>query len=293
MTGVLNALGVFPFEGSLFPFGFHSLFPNFLRPYIPYYPKTNIPLPYYGMEWGNYSIFPFGMKTIPSKKFTSLNKQLYEAILDSDFYEIDKIICDGFDFEKEIIIPELSLNALGMAVSLNLFEVVHYLTKRGVDYEYQIGPYKKTALHIAIENGNELMAKYLLNNGANINARDCFGHDVYDKANFRGYYEYKRFLDYFKNNPKQRVKDDYDEYKYTREIILEEMDTLSFKPSQLLEFSIKNKLKNSRDTKHKIDLDKYEFYLFNLIEFEEVTKRKMDNLRKTYDSLKYYNYHHY
>ncbi len=288
MSGICAAAGIFPFEGSIFPYGFHNAIPNFLRPYMLYHPKTNIPLPYFGIDWGNYPIYPLGMKALPNRFFTSLNRQMYRAIIDLDFTKIELLCDSNFDFEKEILILDSGLTPFGMAVSLNLIEVVHFFTKRGIDYELPIGPYKKTALHIAIENGHELMAKYLLNNGADINAVDSFGHDVYEKANFRGYYDFKPFLDYYKNNPITRARTDYEDYRYTREIILEDMDTLSFKPSDILEFSVRKKL-NPKSQDEKLSMDKFEFYMFNLFDIKELENNYPMNLRTSYDSLYYFN----
>jgi hypothetical protein len=285
--GNLAATGVFPLEGTMFPFGFHNAIPNFMRPYIYYYPKTNVPLPHFGMDWGNYHVYPLGMKAIPNRLFTSKNRQMYRAIIDSNFKELERIINSDFDFEKEVVIPDSGLTSLGMAASLNLIEVAHYLTKRGVDYEHKIGPYKKTALHIAIENGHELMAKYLLNNGADINSEDVFGFNVYDKAEFRGYYHFKQFLDHFKNNPKKRNVLDYEEYKYTRELILEDIDTLSFIPSQLLEISMGNKL-NLSSPKEKINLDKFEIFFFNQFDLKNLEKSDNNNIKFKYDNLPYF-----
>lgn len=289
--GNLPAAGIFPLEGTMFPFGFHNAIPNFMRPYIYYYPKTNIPLPHFGMDWGNYHVYPLGMKAIPNRQFTSKNRQMYRAIIDSNFSGIEKLINSDFDFEKEIVIPEHGLTSLGMASSLNLIEVVHYLTKRGVDFEYKIGPYKKTALHFAIENGHELLAKYLLNNGADMNSEDVFGFNVYDKAEFRGYYHFKEFLDYFKNNPKKRnpLDNHYEEYKYTRELVLEDIDTLSFVPSQLFEISIGNKL-NSDNPNEKINLDKFEIFFFNQFDLRNLEKSDLysNNIKFRYDDLSYF-----
>jgi hypothetical protein len=128
------------------------------------------------------------------------------------------------------------------------------------------------------------MAKYLLNNGADINSEDVFGFNVYDKAEFRGYYHFKQFLDHFKNNPKKRNVLDYEEYKYTRELILEDIDTLSFIPSQLLEISMGNKL-NLSSPKEKINLDKFEIFFFNQFDLKNLEKSDGNNIKFKYDNL--------
>jgi hypothetical protein len=286
--GNLAAIGLFPLEGSLFPYGFHNAIPNKLRPYFYYYPKTNVPLPFWGMDWGNYPIYPLGMKAIPNRLFTSINRQLYRAIIDSDFSAIEKISNSNFDLNREVIMIESGLTALGMATVLNNLEAIHYFIKRGVDLDYKIGPYGKTALHIAIENGHEMAAKLLLNNGANINAIDVFNHNVYDKIEFKGFYHFRPFLEHFKNNQKQIIRQNYDDYKYTREIILEDLDTITFKPSNLLEVSISNKISNINDNE-KLSLDKFELYFFNQFDLTKLEKGNSNKLRLNYQSFHYFN----
>lgn len=289
VIGTFLAIGMVPFEGTLFPFGFHNAIPNSLRDYFLYLPKTNIPLPYFGMDWGNYAVYPLGMKALPNRAFTSLNRQVYRAIIDSDFAKIERIADENlhFDLNKEVVLPDFEYTALGMACALNNLEMVHYLTKRGVDFEFQMGPFKKTALHIAVENGNDLMTKFLLSNGANLDAKDSLGLDVYDKAEFRGYYHFKNFLDYFKENPQSRKQTDYEEYRYTRELVLEDIDTFKFYPSQILEFSMHNKLNPDSDNE-KINLNKFEFYMFNFYDMKKVEKSNDNKMRKRYDNLYYF-----
>jgi len=282
-------LGLIPLEGSILPLGSHNAIPDFLRPYMIYFPKTNVPIFHIGYNWGNYPIFPLGMKALPNRFFTSLNNQVYRAIIDSDFQKLSNIFDkENFEITKEIVLPELGLTAIGMACAINKIEVVHYLLKRGADVNFPIGPFGKTPLHIAIENGHELLAKFLLNNGADINAKDNFGLDVYEKSEFRGHYDFKKFLDYFKANPVIKQENvSYDEYKYTRELILEDPVTINFKPSDLIEYSSNNKLIPNSEME-KFNLDKFEFFMFNRYElknFEEIEELK---IRKRYDDLYYF-----
>jgi hypothetical protein len=287
--GSLWFFGIIPLEGSIFPLGIQNAIPDFLRPYIPYFPKTTVPIWYIGYNWGNYPIYPLGMKALPNRYFTSLNKQIYRAIIDSDFTKISEILDEkNFEITKEIVLPEYGMTAMGMACALNSIEMVHYLIKRGVDVDYPIGPYHKTALHIAIENGHDLLAKLLLNNGANIEVTDGLGLDVYDKAEFRGFYDYKKFLDYFKENLHNKNSVPYDDYKYTRELILEDPMTINFTPSKLVEYSCNNKLNYSSE-KEKFSLDKFEFFMFNQFDLKNLENMEELKLRKRYDDL----YHFY
>lgn len=134
-----------------------------------------------------------------------------------------------------------------MAAAMDFFEVIHLLTLRGVDYEYKMGDYKKTALHIAVEYGNELSTKLLLNNGADLNQKDFFGFDIFNKAELRGNYRFLDIFDHFCNgnnilsdrkNIKQRELINYDEKRYCGPFKVEDIDVghYAFRPTDLLEF---------------------------------------------------------
>jgi hypothetical protein len=276
------SLGFYPLEGYILPKGMHNAIPEILRPYWFYYPKSNVPLPHTS-DWSDFYLFTLGLKAFPDYLMTSINRQMYKAIINSNFEKIENIIDNGLmDITKDVVLDN-GMTALGMACALDLVEIVHYLTLRGVDYEHKIGPYEKTALHIAVEYGNEITAKYLLNNGANIKAKDKFGFDVFDKVEFRGYYNFKKFLNHFKDNPKERNIIDFDKYRYLKGFILEDIDTITFKPSDLLEISIMNK--------DNINLDNFHMYIYNQYELKNVEK-VMDNHpnnRNRYDNLYYFN----
>ena len=59
-----------------------------------------------------------------------------------------------------------------------------------------MGNFKKTALHIAVENSSEMSMKLLLTNGADVTLKDVFGFDIYDKAQNRGKFD---FIEIFQN----------------------------------------------------------------------------------------------
>jgi len=158
-----------------------------------------------------------------------------------------------------------------MAASMDLVELIHYLTLRGADYEFKMGMFEKTALHIAVEHGNELATKLLLNNGADITQKDYFGFDVYNKAEYRGNYHFFPILDYFKNKKRERKVIDYEEKRYCGPFKVEELDTglMKFRPSQMLEYHYN---KNA-DTSNKINPDQFMFYIFDEIPFHPHSRR--------------------
>lgn len=63
---------------------------------------------------------------------------------------------------------------------------MHYLNLRNADLNYQMGPFKKTALHLAVEYNADITIKFLLKRGADIEITDTFGFNVYDQAENRG-----------------------------------------------------------------------------------------------------------
>lgn len=166
-----------------------------------------------------------------------------------------------------------------MACVLNLLEPVHYFTLRGVDYEASHGPYNKSALHLAVEYGNVMTIKYLLNNGADLEKRDSFGFDIYEKAEYRGYYDFKKIFDYFKNNKALQSVPDYEKVRNAYPIFIDDMAVKKSRNfSQMLEVSVVNSLKNEKKNKAgqpRFDLDKFNinFYnSFNLIEHNSTNK---------------------
>jgi ankyrin repeat protein len=160
---------------------------------------------------------------------------------------------------------------IGMACALNLLEPTHYLLMRGADLEKAHGPYKKTALHVAVEQGNILMVKFLLKNGANIEAKDIFGFDIYEKAEYRGYYDFKRVFDYFKDNDDnnlkgtidyEKLKQIYNSNKDKKNLILDD-----FKPSDMLELTVVNDIKLEKNLNKvdeaRFDLEKFSINFYN------------------------------
>jgi hypothetical protein len=286
----MPVLGFYPYSGVLFPKGTHNIIPESLRKYPIYYRKTITLFP----EWLDMTtmstVYPLGMKAFPDKFLNPIQNQLYKAITNSDFKSIERILDKNKDFDvnNEIILPEYKLTALGVASSLNLFEIVHYLSLRGVDYETPIGPFKKTALHLAVENNAEFTAKFLLNNGANMDAKDIFGFTIYDKAEFRGLLHYKSTFDHFKKYPKTRNYINYEEYRFTQPVKLENIDTISFRPSSIIETAPLHKLVPLFPDE-KIALDKFGLYLYSIYGNRNFEKQeKLSKIRRRYSNLYHY-----
>lgn len=178
------------YQESLFQTGFHNAIPEALRPYIPKYDKSINPL-FSPILLNKLLTFTLGMKSTPDQLFNSDRNKIYKIITTGSNTN-NLMDISNFDYENEEIFD--GMTALGLAASLNNIEVLHYLinvSKINVDSK---GRYGKTPLHLAAEYGNELAIKYLVFNGADVDEQDCYGFDVYDKAEFRGYYEYKDLI---------------------------------------------------------------------------------------------------
>jgi hypothetical protein len=270
--GMYFHLGAWPAEGSVFPTGIHNMIPHKVRNYIPMYDHSLVPIIWF-YDHGIDVTFYLGYKAFPDQVFTSDGRKMYKAIINRDFEAMERLINNGFNI-NEVVLSEYGYTPLGMAASLNFVEVVHYLTIRGADYEQPNGPFKKTALHLAVEYNSELTTKFLLNNGADLKAKDSFGFTVYDKAEYRGFYDYKTIFHHFKNNPKGRFNKSYEEFKEGREIYIDKLDSfnerdypgLYFSPSKIIEvnniYSLASEGKN-------VDIDTFGVSFINLYDIEK------------------------
>jgi hypothetical protein len=269
--GMSFHLGCWPAEGTIFPTGIHNMFPHPVRKYIPMYDHGLTPL----WMFFDHQIdvtFYLGYKVFPDHIFTSDRRKMYKAIVNRDFDAMESLINKGFDI-NDIILPEYGYTPLGMAASLNLIEVVHYLTLRGADFEKPNGPFNKTALHLAVEYNSDITTKFLLNNGADLNAKDKFGFTVYDKAENRGLYDYKSVFDYFKTNPRARSSKNYDEFKISRQLCIDKIDSFNedefpgfhFSPGKVVEVSNIYTLSGGAN----VDIDSFGVSFINLYNMEK------------------------
>ncbi len=182
----MNFLGFNPFQGFLCPTGFHNIIPEVLRPYIPTHKYSILPI-FTPLSIQPYNInFSLGIKAPPDQIFNSERNKIYKIITTGK--NINNLFDIAFDYTKEIFD---GMSAIHLASHLNNFEVVHFLiNKEKIDINMK-SPLGKTALHYAAENNNDLMVKYLLNNGADVYETDMYGFDILDKCEFRGLYSLK------------------------------------------------------------------------------------------------------
>ncbi|KAL9652565.1 hypothetical protein ABK040_000133 [Willaertia magna] len=83
----------------------------------------------------------------------------------------------------------LSVSAIGDLDEMNRLVEVDGADVNAYDYD------KRTALHIAASEGQLEMTKYLVSVGANINARDRWGHTPYSEAKRFEQYDVKEYLE--------------------------------------------------------------------------------------------------
>lgn len=273
--GMYLHIGLIPCEGIVCPTGMHNIVPHKFRKYVPTYDNCLTPFLFF-YDHAAQTHFYLGYKAFPTQIFTSNQRKMYKAIVYKDFNQIEKLLDSGFDINTTII-PEFGFSPLAMASALNLVEVVHYLTVRGANFEHKNGPFEKTALHIAVESGNELVTKFLLNNGADIEAKDKFGLSVYEKSEFRGNYKFKKIFNHFKGKKIEKQMIDYDSFRYIREIEIDNLEEFNEKEFKSLYFKPSNCVERSHVYSHnkinddfKIDVDIFGVSFTNLFEFKKI-----------------------
>jgi len=137
-----------------------------------------------------------------------------------------------------------------------------------------MGIFQKTALHIAVEHGNEFATKFLLNNGADITQKDGFGFDVYSKSELRGNYNFFRIFDYYTKNRKERKLINYDEKRYCGPFKLEDLESglSEYRPTHSLEFH------HHQNTLERANIMDFAFYFFSGIPYHPSNLKNNYNL---------------
>jgi len=275
--GVIFSLGFYPIDGYILPKGLHNMFPEFLRPYIPTFKNTFSPLfSYY--DFSRPDIMPLGIKLFPDRFFISQKRKVYNAIVKFNVKDLEKLLEKESENSKifnEIILDDFQLTALGLACSIGNLEAVHFLLLKGVNINQKIGQYEKTPLHLAVENNQELLVKFLLHNGADLFAKDKLGFDSYEKAENRGIYNMKKFLDHFKNNNtiidfnqheiEQKIKNQNQEEKISGTFTIKSNEKIK-KPSLL-------------DLKNQLNLNYQELKLYKGILIEDILSPNLENFK--------------
>ncbi len=212
--GLFFSLGFYPIDGYTMPKGAHNMIPDFLRPFIPTFKNTHSPL-FSFYDYSRPDLMPLGIKLFPDRYLISKKRNVYNAIVKFDIVGLEKIMEKEKETSviyKEIILDDFQLTAMGLACSIGNIEAAHFLLLKGVNINEKFGKYEKTALHLAVENNQELLVKFLLNNGADLSAKDKLGFDVYEKVENRGIYNIKSILDYFKTkNLEKKLNLDYED----------------------------------------------------------------------------------
>lgn len=239
---MINFIGIYPFQNVLFPGGMHNAVPEFLRPYYPKHKKSiHSILSPIGMTEKNYR-YTLGIKSTPDIVYLNKKSKLYKIITSNQ--SINNILSNAFqdfDFNQNLIDNK---SAIHLSASIGNFEIIHYIiNKKLVDIDLKEELTGKTALHYAIENGNELMSKYLIKNGASVYETDIYGYDIFDKMEYRGLYKMKDKIEKFINRSyKYQWKEN--KLNFYIENINEFYSERPFKPSEICQVSIYGRLKN-------------------------------------------------
>lgn len=227
--------GFYPFNTQFFPTGWHNLFPHSIRKYISKNSSglqeiTFLP------TLDNITFSPYSVKHSPNQLYNSKRNKIYKILTTHMNYDILETLNLSNDYiENEIIYNDMS--AIQLAASMNCLPALHYFIKKiKVDVNSHSGPFYKTPLHLAIEYNNELATKYLLANGADPYETDAFGFNSFDKAEFRGNYEFGSKYEKLMNKIKNKSENSLNKIK--------EINMKEVKPSDLIVFTFKRNLNN-------------------------------------------------
>ena len=238
-----HVIGLVPWMNSYGPTGFHNFFPFSIRKYLKKQTNKSIDLAIGPRYMIMHTFFAFSIKPSPDQYFESLNNKVYKIITTqrntSDLEDIN------INYETEKIYKNMS--ALDLAANTNNFDVVHFLLKKkklDINKIYS----DKSVLHYAIEGGHNEMSKYLLYNGADPYDVDKYGFNCFDKANFRGNYEFSKIVEILKN--KKQIKKEEKQF-----IIKAEFNDLT--PSNLVSVHFNQNLQDPTS----FDLKNFNLYL--------------------------------
>ena len=195
--GVFQAWG-FNFEdGRYLPNGLINLFPNSVRPYLPYIEYTQSLFLLFPVLWKNPTLFPLGYKDFPMRFFNSDNYKTYLAIVENRLDRLEELLLKGVN-PTEVLFPQLGLNALALAAALDKIEAIDLILRFSDDIDNKSSNFGKTALHLATENGSIFATLLLLNRGANVLEKDDFNYDCLKKAAYRQNKEMQKIFENFK-----------------------------------------------------------------------------------------------
>jgi ankyrin repeat protein len=116
-----------------------------------------------------------------------LSDEFYEALCKNDFERLNRLLKKGADINKPSTTSEEDFNPLGVAVSRGQFEVAKFLIDNGANVNYKNAPRDEAALLIAVSNKTNAQVKiikYLCASGADVNAKTNSGCTAVSMASF-------------------------------------------------------------------------------------------------------------
>jgi hypothetical protein len=260
---------------------------------------------------------PLGIILFPDRYLISNKRKVYNAIVKFDIVQLEKLLnkeeIKNSKLLNGLILDDFDMNAINLACSIGNLEAVHFLILKGVDINTKFGKFGKTPLHIAIETNNELLVKFLLSNGADMDIKDKLGFNLYEKIENRGHDNLKRILDFFqkekinkenynKENNNNKLDNNkslfeikkeqnlnFREISLRKNILLEDIlspNLENFKPSDMLEinmsniasknFSIYDINENINDKYDVINLETFNFFTININSYDKITRDVKD-----------------
>ena len=124
-------------------------------------------------------------------KQVSPNERLLIAVTDGSLSRVKSSLVDGANVNAK---RSNGTTALHTACSRGYFEIVQYLVENGADINVRGGDENDTPLIWAVYNERNNISKFLVDKGANINARDKHGKSALNYAYERGEMDIHSYL---------------------------------------------------------------------------------------------------
>ena len=135
------------------------------------------------------SMFTFSESAEKDK--TNLNIKLIEASENDDLKRVKHLLDSGADVNATNIFKQTALTA---AASFSYWDIVKVLLERKANINFQNGEYGMSALMYASESGDEEIAKFLIERGADVNLKDNWDFTALMRASKGGYDKIVRLL---------------------------------------------------------------------------------------------------
>ena len=109
----------------------------------------------------------------------SIDKQLYKAVSDNKYDEVETLLNDGANPNFVLIDGMVKVSPLITAVIKKNYNIVEILVDNDADVNF-IDGFNSTALMYAASSGDYKITKFLIEHDADVDAVDANGNDIYE-----------------------------------------------------------------------------------------------------------------